>query len=298
MYQKKINSMTLAAIFAAIYIIMSALSLAFPFLDTIILIIMPIFATYYSARFNLKEIILFNITTVLLCFLVTISDPFFSLLYIFPTLFVGDIFGLLYKKKVPYYTSFFILAITFVFTNLFSYYFTKIIYDIDLLKEIFRNAGFIRDFSLSFLLLFSMVEAFISQTLVREELKKFHFETVVEPTIPTYSYIINIILIILSVCFVKLFVNLYLCLFVLVLSTSSFSIIKFFKKIKYKSVFFIILGICLVLGAIPIIYYQRYSYLPLIILALILILQIVYLCQILYNYSMKSQTKIEKRDDK
>ena len=82
MYQKKINSMTLAAIFAAIYIIMSALSLAFPFLDTIILIIMPIFATYYSARFNLKEIILFNITTVLLCFLVLLVYLLFIIIYL------------------------------------------------------------------------------------------------------------------------------------------------------------------------------------------------------------------------
>ncbi len=297
MYQKKIKAMTLAAIFAAIYIIMSALSLAFPFLDTIILVIMPIFATYYSARYAFKEIVLFNITTLVLCFLVTLSDPFFSILYIVPTLFVGDIFGLLYKKKVPYYTSFFILALTFAFTNLFSFYFTKVIYDIDLLKEIFNNKGFIKDFSLSFLLIFSMLESFICQKLVVQELKKFQLSSPIETKIPIYYFIFNFLLILLSIGCRWIWINLYLCLFVLVCAISSFSIIEFIKKIKYKTIFFLISILWIMLSSIPFIYYKLYVDLPLIILGFILILQIVYLCQIMYNNLKIDKNNAEKRDD-
>ena len=170
---RKINSMTLAAIFAGIYLIMSALSLALPFLDGIILVIMPIFATYYAAKYHLKEIILFNVATLILCFLVTYADPFFSVLYIFPTLLVGDIFGFLYQKKVPYITTYFILSITFLLTNLFSFYLTNVIYNIDLMKEIFNHPGFIADFSLSFFLIFSMLEAFCSKKLFVTNSKNF-----------------------------------------------------------------------------------------------------------------------------
>ena len=285
---KKINSMTLAAIFAAIYLVISALSLAFPFLDGIILVIMPIFATYYAAIYKTKEILLFNLATLLLCFLVTISDPFFSILYIFPTLVVGDLFGLLIKKRVPYYTSFFILSIIYLLTNLFSFYLTKVFYDIDLLQELFQNEGFIQNFSFTFLLFFSMLEAFCCQKIICNELKKFHLSTFYETSLPTYYFIIVILFLLLTILFLFLWTNLYLLCFFFVLSLSIFSIKEALCMIKHKSIIILIGLVALFLAAIPLLAFQKYLYLPLLILIPNLVFQIVYFCQILYNKKRKN----------
>lgn len=287
MKKRKLNALTLAALFAAIYIIMSAFSLAFPFFDAIILVIMPIFATYYAAKYHFKEIILFNLSTILLCFLVTISDPFFSVLYILPTLFVGDIFGLLYQKKIPYFTTYFILSISFLLTNLFSFYLTKVIYEIDLLQQLFHNASFSKYFSLTFLLALSMIESFVCQTLVSNELKKFNLQIFKENTIPLYYFIVLGILIAVCVASLWLWINLYICLFVFIVSLSIFMWMECFKKIKQKTLFAFCILVYLIFSAIPIIAYQQFVYLPCIILLPIAILQIVYLCRIGYNNTRK-----------
>lgn len=287
--KEKINSITLAAIFAAIYIIMSAISIFIPVLDAIILVIMPIFATYYAARYSFKEVLIFNIATILLCFLVTVSDPFFAVLYIFPTLVVGDVFGLLYKTKVPYYTSYFVLSITFLLTNIFSFYLTNVIYEIDLLKEIFNNEGFSKYFSLSFLLIFSMIESFVCQKMVTNELKKFHLEVKVEESIPTYYYPLCILLGLSCVGFYFVWTNLYLCLFALFLFIASFSIYRLFKNAKQKYLLAIIFLLVIFMGAIPLISFKKYDLVPMIIIGIVILLQIVYLCKIMYNYKKEAQ---------
>ncbi len=289
MNRKKIKSITLAAIFAAIYLIMSALSLIIPVLDGVILIIMPIFATFYAAKYSFKETFLFNFATLILCFLVTVSDPFFSLLYIFPTLVVGDVFGLLYKKKVPYITSFFILTLIYVLTNLFSFYLTKIIYEIDLLKELFNNPGFINDFSLSFLLIFSMLEAFSCQRIVTNELQKFNLYPIKEQKIPYYSYFINLIIGIFCVISLFFWTNLYLFLFLLFMSLSIFSIYQFFQSSSHRLLYLFLLLFYFIFSSIPLIANQRLIYIPLFILIPTFILQIVYLCQIRYNNEHKAK---------
>lgn len=287
--KEKINSITLAAIFAAIYIIMSAISIFIPVLDAIILVIMPIFATYYAARYSFKEVLIFNIATILLCFLVTVSDPFFAVLYIFPTLVVGDVFGLLYKTKVHYYTSYFVLSITFLLTNIFSFYLTNVIYEIDLLKEIFNNEGFSKYFSLSFLLVFSMIESFVCQKMVTNELKKFHLEVKVEESIPTYYYPLCILLGLSCVGFYFVWTNLYLCLFALFLFVASFSIYQLFKNANQKYLLAIIFLLVIFMGAIPLISFKKYDLVPMIIIGIVILLQIVYLCKIMYNYKKEAQ---------
>ena len=286
---KKINSITLAAIFAAIYLVISALSLAFPFLDGVLLVIMPIFATYYAAIYKTKEIVLFNVATLCLCFLVTVSDPFFSILYIFPTLLVGDCFGLLIKKKIPAYTSYFILSIIYLLTNLFSFYLTEVFYDINLLNELFHNQGFIQDFSLSFLLLFSMLEAFCCQNIIKNELQKFHLFISYETTFPLYYFISVISLSFFTFIFLFIWINLYLACFFLVFALSIFLIKELICIIKHRTLIIFTFLVLLFFIAIPLVANQKYVYLPLLFLIPNLILQIVYFCQILYNRKRKNK---------
>ena len=105
---KNLKSITLGAIFAALYAIMSFLSIYFiPILGVIGLIVLPIFAAYYASLYKFKEVLIFNIATILLCFISGISDPGYVILYVLPTLIIGDIYGLLNRLNIKYYTTIF-----------------------------------------------------------------------------------------------------------------------------------------------------------------------------------------------
>ena len=49
--------------------------------------------------FSFKETLLFNIVTIIICFLVAIIDPLYTILYVVPTLIVGDLFEFCYSIK-------------------------------------------------------------------------------------------------------------------------------------------------------------------------------------------------------
>lgn len=78
MKNQKIAAITYGSVFSVIYLLITILAMTIPMIEGIILVIMPIFATYYAIKFSYKEIILFNICSLLICFLLSISDPFFT----------------------------------------------------------------------------------------------------------------------------------------------------------------------------------------------------------------------------
>ena len=115
-----VKSITLAGILAAVYVVITELSVysVIPLLSVFSLMIMPIFAAYYASIYDFKKVLLFNVTTMILCFIVGIADPLYSVLYVLPTLIVGDLFGLFNKLKLKYYTTILLQTFSFSITNI------------------------------------------------------------------------------------------------------------------------------------------------------------------------------------
>ena len=111
---KSLNAITLGGIFAAIYTVITIISVyIFPLIGVIGLLILPIFSAYYSSLYNFKETLIFNIATLFTCFIVGIADPFYAILYVLPTLVVGDVFGILNRHKIKYYTTIFLQTLSY-----------------------------------------------------------------------------------------------------------------------------------------------------------------------------------------
>lgn len=287
MNHKKINALTLASIFSAIYVIISILASLIPILDLFVLIVMPIFAAYYSCRFKAKETILFNISCVLLCFLFSYSDPFYAVIYILPTLIIGDIFGILIKHKVSYYVMLFTMTFVYLMMNVLSIYLTDIIYIDSKIIEFISLLMSKRTIIIT-LYLVSLVQAYLSQVILTHELKKFAITVNREKDVPSYNYWFNLVMILMTTCLFFIDKNVYFIFYLLTYSACIASIIKFIAKIKYKA---IIIGVTALFYIISLIFIGTnlgFYYCTLFLLSIPLFIQIVFLCQIMYNFHKQS----------
>ena len=104
--KKNIKAITDAGIIAALYLVITIISVYFYNLTSIgCLIIMPIFIAYYSSVYNFKETLLTNLAIVITTLLIGFVDPLYSLFYVIPSLLIGDLYGFLNKRNVGYYTN-------------------------------------------------------------------------------------------------------------------------------------------------------------------------------------------------
>ena len=261
-----------------------------PMIEGIILVIMPIFATYYAIKFSYKEIILFNICSLLICFLLSISDPFFTLLYIFPTLIIGDVFGITIKFKIKLFSSFIILTLSYFLMNILSLYFTKIIYNIDLLAYLLNNdQNLIQYFSLGLLFIISLVESILCISIVYNELKKLNIQIIMENLNTWYFEFLFIFCFILCLVFKFINFNIHFILFLLCLVILIPSFINFLKIYKHKNLFFIILGIFYIFSLVPINLYLNSTFIPILLLFPFFILEFAILCQKMYNQAKEKK---------
>ena len=163
-----VKAITLAGILAAVYVVVTILSVysIIPLLSVFSLMIMPIFAAYYASIYSFKKVMLFNITTIILCFLVGIADPIYTLLYVVPTLIVGDLFGVFNKLKLKYYTTILLQTITFSLTNIAALLLAEKVYEIQIIEAIISDAWVYENLSFTILFLLSVAEAVFSSMFV------------------------------------------------------------------------------------------------------------------------------------
>lgn len=284
MKRNQIQSISYAGIFAAIYMIITLLSVVFPFLEGFILVIMPIFATYYAIHFSCKQTFIFNLVTLILCFLLSYSDPFFAFIYILPTLIVGDIFGFLIKKKIPFFLTFFFLSLTFLLTNLLTLYLTKIIYHLDLFTYLFSNEKKVMsEFAFSFLFIISIVEAILCQIYILGELKKINITLKKENFSASFYSLIGCCSFIFMCIFKCFSANLYYLLFLFSILLSFPSLYCFFQKRKHLSLSIFVIGAFYILTIFPLNLYLNYTYIPIVLMLPILMIEIAIFCQKMYN---------------
>lgn len=239
MSNNNIKAIALGGIFATIYGILTVLSIyTLPILSIFTLMIMPIFAAYYSSIYSFKNTIIFNIATVFICFILGIGDLLFTILYIVPTLIVGDVYGLINKKNIPLYTSIFLQCITYSITNVLALYLSEAFYDVKIIELIIADEFIYENFSLTILFVLSSAEAIFSSMFIYEQLNKLKIKKEKEKSMPIYGYIAYIIIYLLMILFTFVYKNAFylMCVFELILCVPLYFQIE--KKVKYKNIFF------------------------------------------------------------
>lgn len=229
-----VKSITLAGILAAVYVVITVLSVysVIPLLSVFSLMIMPIFAAYYASIYDFKKVLLFNVTTMILCFLVGIADPLYSVLYVLPTLIVGDLFGLFNKLKLKYYTTILLQTFSFSITNIFALLLAEKFYEIQIIEAIISDKWVYENLSFTILFLLSGAEAIFSSMFVFEKLKSFKIIKVKEKEFPTYGYIALIVLFGLTIISYFISNNLYFLLITIILILSIPILNHFIKTMK------------------------------------------------------------------
>lgn len=229
-----VKSITLAGILAAVYVVITVLSVysVIPLLSVFSLMIMPIFAAYYASIYDFKKVLLFNVTTMILCFLVGIADPLYSVLYVLPTLIVGDLFGLFNKLKLKYYTTILLQTFSFSITNIFALLLAEKFYEIQIIEAIISDKWVYENLSFTILFLLSGAEAIFSSMFVFEKLKSFKIIKVKEKEFPTYGYIALIVLFDLTIISYFISNNLYFLLITIILILSIPILNHFIKTMK------------------------------------------------------------------
>lgn len=252
----KVNSITLGGIFAACYAILTAIFIyVLPILSSFSMIVLPIIAAYYATKYKLKETILFDIATIFVCFLVGIGDPFYCILYVLPSLIIGNIFGLLNHLKIKFYSTIFFQSLVFSILNYVTLILAEIFYETSIIRFIILDENILLNYSLCILFIISLAEAIMCTLFVSGELKKLGVYKDIEEEFPNYGYIAIIILVVLSIIAYFVNNNFYHLFTFLTLILEILSLIKLLNSLKYKmiaialtSIFLVVL--CLLLSSL------------------------------------------------
>ena len=287
---KKIKAITLAAIFASLYVCITIISVyVFPILSVLSLLIMPIFSAYYSSVYNFKQTLLYNIVVLVLTFLCGIVDPLFPIFYVLPSLLIGDLFGLLNKLKVKYYTTIFLQTIAYSITNIFAIFLAEKIYEVDIVSFIISDTWILNNFSFTILFILSGAEAVFSSMFISEKLKMLSIEKKVEKEMPIFGYIGNVVLFFLSVLFFFINNNFYF-LFICMNIIISIPIIKdLFVKITKKTYLLFITMITLCSLMYLLCYLKYYFMAPLAFTIILMIYSLVKIIIYIYNMNNKKE---------
>lgn len=264
---KIINSITLGAMFAAIYGIFSAISIyVLQILSVVGLFIMPIFAAYYASIYKFKETLLFNISVLVVCFLVGIADPIYCLIYVLPTLIVGDIYGLLSRLKIKFYTTMILQTITYSITNILALVLAEKLYDTEIIRFIISDEWTYQNLSLSILFVLSGAEAVVSCAFSYEQLAKIKIYKEKEKQYPMYGYIAIIILTILASITYFINNNVYFLCITIAIVTLLGLVYELTKHPRRKLIFILYIIICSI-TSLTLLYFSFYR---LVLLALLI----------------------------
>ena len=285
---KSLNAITLGGIFAAIYTVITIISVyIFPLIGVIGLLILPIFSAYYSSLYNFKETLIFNIATLFTCFIVGIADPFYAILYVLPTLVVGDVFGILNRLKIKYYTTIFLQTLSYSITNIITLYLSEKLYELEIVKFIISDSHIYENFSLSILFVLSGAEAIFSSMFISEKLQLLNIKKDKETSFPFYGYLAYLIFTFLSVGLYFVSYNFYYLIICVMISISYPILKEFISKIKHKQPLIITYILLTASISFYFCYLNCFNIIPLIILSPLIIYCLVKMCVYIYNIRRK-----------
>ena len=250
---------------------------------------MPIFSAYYSSIYNFKYTLLYNVTVLILTFLSGIADPLYPLFYVLPSLIIGDLFGLLNKLNVKYYTTIFLQTIAYSITNILAILLAEKIYEVEIIGLIISDAWILENFSLTILFILSGAEAVFCSMFVTEKLKTLSIKKEIEKEMPIIGYIANIFIFALSVLFYFFNKNLYF-LFVCMNIVVSIPIIsKLLEKIANKTHLLLLVLIPIFSIVYLICYLSFYYLICLVFTSILIIYSLVKIIIYIYNINNKKE---------
>lgn len=290
--KQQINSITLGGIFAAIYMILTLLSVyLFSILSVFGLILMPVFAAYYASIYRVKETFLFNLATLIVCLICAVQDPFFVLLYILPTLIIGDLFGLLNHLKIPFYATLFLQSLAYSLTNYLAIILAQMIYQTNIISVIIPSVYIYQNFSLCILFVLSGAEAIVATTFVSEQLARLKIVKEKETAIGLSGMIT------IGLCFILTFFFSYISnnfchfFFFIGIILSIPQLFAFIHKIKYKELFLALFAVVMICLCFYLSYLEKYRWILFSWMIPFLILDIANLIIYIYNINKKGREK-------
>jgi len=102
MHDKKtlIQNITYMAIMAAINVIFSVLAMFLPLASFILMLVLPFTSVIVVLFCKEKYFLIYAVSTVVLCLLVTITEAQTTIFYVIPSIVSGFVFGMLIKAKI------------------------------------------------------------------------------------------------------------------------------------------------------------------------------------------------------
>ena len=290
MEKRKVKAITIAAIFAALYVCITIISIyVFPLLSVLSLFIMPIFSAYYSSVFNYKQTILYNVSVILLTFICGIADPLFPIFYVIPSLLIGDLYGLFNKLNLKYYTTIFLQSIAYSIANISAILLAEKIYETNIISLIISDKFILDNFSFAILFILSGAEATLSSMFIFEKLHVLKINKEVEKKMPLYGYIANIVIFALSIVFSFINKNIYYLLITMNLIISIPIFYDAFKVFNKKNHLLFIVVIALVSLNYLLALFSFFHLIPLTITLLLTLYSLVKILRYIYNITTKRE---------
>ena len=285
---KKYNYLTLGGLFISLHLLFVLMSKILAGSELILVIFLPLLSTIYALKFGFKEVVIFDISTFLLC---AIFEPISTFIYVLPALICGTLYGELRKSKMKELSLVYISGLSHSFSFLIAFLFISIMF-----KEVdFFNifSSFIHkegdEFYLSIymiLILYGLIEAFLVHIITNNELKKLGYrELESEKSTPFWMEIG--LLISIGTYFILYLINpiysLYIMPFLIAFIIPN--IIDSISLNKYKWKYFL-MGIILLI-VIFILPYINKIIMPLVLLIVFLPLIIENFIRVLYTFLLK-----------
>lgn len=175
-----VQNIAYMAIMSAINIIFVLLSNLLPVLLFLLVLILPLTSTIVTLYCKKRYYPIYAIVTLGLCFAVAGAFSIFdALIYVFPSLIVGFVFGYCFEKKLP--AILIIVGATIVqfgLTYLTYFILSKAIANFDIMYGIIKLFGmsdfpFLDEFILIFVYIISLIQIVLSYIFINFEIKKF-----------------------------------------------------------------------------------------------------------------------------
>lgn len=204
------KTITFMAIMAAINVIFALLTAFVPFLSVALVIFLPLTSALVEIECKDKYFPIYAFGTIGLSIAATFWNIDFTIFYVIPSILTGFIFGIMSKHKVS--PMFSVLAATSVQTVI-SFLFVPFIEFltgnnlIDIVFNLFKLPDVVKDYVLVIFFLFSLVQIVLSYFAISYELKRFNVSQKKISEIPSFTWVLVLAAIVLSIPFLFIYKN-------------------------------------------------------------------------------------------
>ena len=291
-----IQNIAYMSIMAAINVIFVLLSNILPILLFLLILLLPLTSAIVTVYCKKRYYPIYFIVTLALCILVSFGFTIFdTLIYVFPALLTGFVFGLCFERDVP---AILIIAgnsiLQFLLSILTFYVLGYIVSNLNMMNVLISAFGlsefaFKETFTLLFLYIISLIQITLSYIFIKLELKRFN---VIINLKSKYRFMLYIAT--LSLCGLAIISYFYFPVWTMVFVVMQLPIYIFeFATLAYSRKLFALISSGAVHLAFIFIFPFLYKYLvdPNHLLLLIVLFGLITIIDVLHNYCFAKNNK-------